>query len=113
MKYYIRIGEVPENEISKIYRGDAVIGEEKGVSVYNAVKIKDKWHIVMPTPFTIGQGNTYENLIQEVTECRFEIDRPRKVYLVTGDEIGIGSDNEPLIKNVRMIQEITKQYLKL
>lgn len=112
MRYYIRVGEVPENETSKIYRGDTVIGEEEGVSVYNAVKIKDKWHIVMPTPFTMGQGDTYETLIQEVTECRFEIDRPRKVFLVTGDETGIGSDNEPLIKNVRIIQEITKQYLK-
>lgn len=111
MRYYIRVGEVPENETSKKYRGDTVIGEEEGVSVYNAVKIKDKWHIVMPTPFKEGQGYTYECLIQNVTECRYKIDQPQKVYLVTGCEVGIGSDNEPLIKNIRVIQEITKQYL--
>lgn len=111
MNYYIRVGEIPEGEISKIHRGDAIIGTEKGVSVYNAVNMKDKWHIVMPTPFKEGQGNTYESLIQNVTECRYKIDRPRKVYLVTGCEVGTGSDNEPLIKNVRVIQEITKQYL--
>ena len=111
MNYYIRVGEIPEGKISKIHRGDAIIGSEKGVSVYNAVKIKDKWRIVMPTPFKEGQGNTYESLIQNVTECRYKINQPRKVYLVTGCEVGIGSDNEPLIKDVRVIQEITKQYL--
>lgn len=112
MNYYIRIGEIPEDEISKIHRGDAIIGSEKGVSVYNAVKIKDKWRIVMPTPFKEGQGNTYECLIQNVTECRYKIERPQKVYLVTGCEVGTGSDNEPLIKNIRVIQEITQEYLK-
>lgn len=112
MNYYIRIGEIPEDEISKIHSGDAIIGSEKGVSVYNAVKIKDKWHIVMPTPFKEGQGYTYECLIQNVTECRYKIDQPQKVYLVTGCEVGIGSDNEPLIKDVRVIQEITQEYLK-
>ncbi len=112
MNYYIRIGEIPEDEISKIHRGDAIIGSEKGVSVYNAVKIKDKWRIVMPIPFKEGQGNTYECLIQNVTECCYKIDQPQKVYLVTGNEVGIGSDNEPLIKDVRVIQEITQEYLK-
>lgn len=112
MKYYIRIGEVPENEISKIYRGDAVIGEEKGVSVYNCIKLNNTYHIVMPLPLKEGQGMTYETLIQEITQYRYEIEFPRKVYLVTGKEIGKGHDNEPLIKNVRIIQEITKQYLK-
>lgn len=112
MNYYIRIGEIPEGEISKIHRGDAIIGAEKGVSVYNAVKIKDKWRIVMPIPFKEGQGYTYEGIIQNVTECRYKIKQPQKVYLVTGREIGTGSDNEPVIKNVRIIQDITKQYLK-
>lgn len=112
MNYYIRIGEIPEDEISKIHNGDAMIGLEKGVSVYNAVKLKDKWHIVMPTPFKEGQGRTYECLIQEVTECRYKINQPRKVYLVIGNEVGTGSDNEPLIKDVRIVQEITQEYLK-
>lgn len=112
MNYYIRIGEIPEGETSKIYRGDSIIGTEKGVSVYNAVNIKNKWHIVMPIPFKGGQGHTYECLIHNVTGCHFKIEQPQKVYLVTGCEVGTGSDNEPLIKNVKVIEEITKQYLK-
>lgn len=37
-------------EISKIHRGDAIIGEEKGVSVYDACFKNNKWNIIMPTP---------------------------------------------------------------
>lgn len=38
-KYYIRFGKIPKNEISNIYRGEVKVGEEKGVSVYDAIKI--------------------------------------------------------------------------
>lgn len=48
-KTYIRIGEIPSDEKSKIHRGDAVIGEEDGVSVYNCIKLNDTYHIVMPS----------------------------------------------------------------
>lgn len=108
--FYIRIGEIPENETSKIHRGDAIIGEEKGVSVYNAVKINNLWYIVMPPVFKEGQGQTYEALIQNVTECRFRIDSPQKVYLVKGKVVGNGSDFEPVIKNVKIIKELTEQF---
>ncbi|MBE6299807.1 MAG: hypothetical protein E7083_05655 [Bacteroidales bacterium] len=109
-KYYIRIGEIPENETSKIYNGDAIIGEERGVSVYDCIEKNGKYHIVMPLPFIEGQGQTYECLIQEVTQCRYEIARPRKVYLVTGKQVGNGHDNEPIIKNIKIIKEITEQF---
>lgn len=111
MKKYIRIGEIPEDEKSSIHRGDAIIGEEKGVSVYNCMKINGKYHIVMPLPLKKGQGDTYEILIQEITQCRYEIENPRKVYLVTGDEVGLGSDNEPVIQNVSIIKDITCDYI--
>ena len=108
---FIRIGEIPSDEKSKIHRGDAVIGEEIGVSVYNMVEINGNYHVVMPFPMKEGQGQTYECLIQEVTQCRYEINFPRKVYLVTGYVVGIGHDNEPLIKNVQIIKDITRQFL--
>ena len=108
--FYIRIGEIPENEISKIHRGDAIIDEEKGVSVYNAIKINDLWHIVMPPFFKEGQGNTYEILIQNVTECRFRINSPQKVYLVKGEEVGKGYDLEPVIKNITIVKDLTEQF---
>lgn len=109
-RYYIRIGEIPENELSKIHRGDAVIGEEKGVSVYDAEFINDKWRIVMPYYFKEGQGQTYESLIQCVTECRYKINKPSKVYLVSGKKVGNGSDGEPVIKNVKIIKNLTEQF---
>jgi hypothetical protein len=109
-KTYIRIGEIPIDEKSKIHRGDAVIGEEDGVSVYNCIKLNNKYHIVMPLPLKEGQGMTYECLIQEITQCRYEIKFPRKVYLVTGEEIGKGNDNEPLIKNVIILKDLTSQF---
>ena len=108
--YYIRIGEIPSDEKSRIHRGDAIIGEEEGVSVYNCVELNGFYHIVMPLPMKEGQGNTYECLIQNVTECRYKILNPCKVYLVTGDEVGKGSDNEPVIRNVRIIKDITDYY---
>ena len=110
MKKYIRIGDIPLNEESRIHRGDVILGYEKGVSVYNAILLDDKWRIIMPLPFKEGQGVTYENLIQEVTECRYEISETRRIYLVEGDEVGIGSDNEPLLKNVRILEDITEQF---
>lgn len=110
MKKYIRVGEIPNDEKSRIYRGDSIIGCEEGVSVYNAIEIDGKWNIIMPLPFKEGQGNTYETLIQEVTECRFKVSNPRSVYLVIGDEIGIGSDNEPLLRNITILDDITEQF---
>ncbi len=112
MKKYIRIGEIPPTEESRIYNGDVIVGIEKGVSVYEAIEYDGKWRIIMPLPFKEGQGNTYETLIQEVTQCRYKISNPRKVYLVSGDEVGIGSDNEPLLKNIKILEDITEQFMK-
>lgn len=108
---YIRIGEIPENETSKIYRGDAIIGEEIGVSAYDAIKINNSWRIIFPQDFRLGQGDTYEKLIQEVTQCRYEIEHPRKVYLISGNVVGKGSDGEPLLKNVKIKEDITNQFI--
>jgi NAD-dependent DNA ligase len=33
----------------------------------------------------------------------------RKVYLLTGTEVGKGTDGEPIIRNIRIIKEITKE----
>lgn len=109
-KYYIRIGEIPYDEKSRIYRGDVIIGEEIGVSVYNCVEINGKYNIIMPLKMKEGQGITYEGLIQEVTQCRYKIEEPRKVYLVTGEEVGKGADTEPLLKNIVIIDDITEQF---
>jgi hypothetical protein len=109
-KFYIRIGGIPIEEKSKVYRGDAVVGYENGVSVYDCIETDGLYRIVMPFPLKEGQGMTYECLIQEITQCRYEIENPRNVYLVSGIEVGKGHDNEPLIKDVKILKDLTEQF---
>ena len=109
-KFYIRIGDIPSEEKSAVYRGETVVGYENGVSVYDCIEADGLYHIIMPFPLKEGQGITYENLIQEIAQCRYEIENPRKVYLVSGMEIGKGHDNEPLIKDVKILKDLTGQF---
>ena len=109
-KFYIRIGEIPSNEKSKVHRGDVVVGYEDGVSVYDCIETDGLYRIVMPFPLKEGQGMTYEGLIQEITQCRYEIENPRNVYLVSGMEVGKGHDNEPVIKDVKILKDLTGQF---
>lgn len=109
-KFYIRIGEIPSDEKSAVHRGDAVVGYEDGVSVYDCVETDGLYRIVMPLPLKEGQGMTYEGMIQEITQCRYKIAKPRNVYLVSGTEVGKGHDNEPLIKDVKILEDLTEQF---
>lgn len=109
-KFYIRIGDIPSEEKSSVYRGDVVIGYEDGVSVYDCIETDGLYRIVMPFPLKEGQGMTYECLIQEITQCRYEIENHRNVYLVSGIEVGKGNDNEPVIKNVKILKDLTEQF---
>jgi len=111
--FYIRIGKIPIDGISRIYRGEVLIGEEKGVSCYYGVQLKGKWHIIIPNPLKIGAIQTLESLINQVTEEWYKVN-PKdksKIYLIDGEEIGIGSDGEPILKNVKIIKEITKELI--
>lgn len=109
-KFYIRIGDIPSEEKSSVYRGETVVGYEDGVSVYDCVEIDGLYRIVMPFPLKEGQGITYEFLIQDITQCRYKIENPRNVYLVSGIEVGKGNDNEPLIKEVKILKDLTGQF---
>lgn len=35
-----------------------------------------------------------------------------KIYVVTGIEVGYGADNEPLIKDVKIVKELPFDYFK-
>ena len=109
-KFYIRIGDIPSEEKSAVYRGETVVGYEDGVSVYDCVETDGLYRIVMPFPLKEGQGMTYEFLIQDITQCRYKIENPRNVYLVSGMEVGKGHDNEPLIKEVKILKDLTSQF---
>lgn len=103
-KHYIRFGEIPENEVSGIYRGEIKVGEEKGVSVYDAVEIDGEWRVVLPNPLLKEVGFDLYNFIQ-ATEYMYESEH-KPMYLVQGDEVGKGATNEPLLKNITIIRTL-------
>lgn len=101
MKKYIRFGEIPKNERSGIYAGDAgKIGEEIGVSCYECIFLDGKYRILLPLNSNIHSCATLGYLINEY------LGGDRKVFLITGIETGKGKDNEPLLKNVKILKEI-------
>jgi len=102
---YLRFGDIPENEESYIYNGDEVIGKENGVSVYPAI-IDEENNVIfgLHLPITRTTLYTMQHLI--------EYDN-RPCYLVDGDYVGLGTDGEPLIKNVKILKEIKEYRRKL
>lgn len=112
MNYYIRIGELPDNEISNIYQwNDAehssmtAVGKEAGVSVYKAVKASGRWKIMLPENSDDSTIDTFNYLYSAVLCNR------KRAYLVTGEEVGVGYDGEPVIINVKIIEDIS-EYIK-
>ena len=97
--YYIRFGKWKPNEQSLNHLTNEL---EKGVSCYNTRFDTDtrKWSLETDVdPDTIT--GTMEGLISDYVE------KNKKMYLVTGDHIGNGSDDEPLLKNLKIIKELT------
>lgn len=107
MNYYIRFGKWPEDERSEVGEAFlrsrawvyAAIGEEQeeieeGVSVYEATWDETKSRWVIPT---LG-SDSYLATLDEIISQR------REIFLVTGDEVGTGSDGEPLLRNVKLVK---------
>lgn len=96
---FYRFGEIPKNEKSCIWKGDEKIGEEPGVSVYEAHKnINGLYSPVLPMPANISALDTFLHLLRYYSG---------KKYLVTGDLLDeTGTDGEPLIKNVKILKEL-------
>ena len=99
-KRYIRFGDIPENEVSSVWCDTIKVREEKGVSVYDAVMIDDQWRIVLPFPIKKEVGFDLYNFIGGTENGNIPM------YIVEGEEVGKGSTNEPLLKNVRIIQKL-------
>jgi len=95
---YIRFGEIPEGERSGVYHAGELVRKEDGVSVYDA-KIDDRGNVsvCLPLPINANTLGTFRNLVEYEN---------RNCYLVNGEYIGKGSDNEPLIRNVNIIKKI-------
>lgn len=109
IQHYIRFGDWPKNERSQV--GEQLrlsrswlyqaIGEdqaefEDGVSVYEATWDDAKRRWVIPT---IGTDSYIPSL------CEF-IEQRRPIFLLTGDDVGVGTDGEPLIRNIKLIKEL-------
>lgn len=93
LKTYIRYGELPPDGKSKIYsRTGKIIGEEKGVSVFEYLVGRG---IVVP-----DNQNAKDDFLKLSNSCW------QRAYLVSGDEVGIGSDGEPLLANIKVMKEI-------
>ena len=95
---YIRFGEIPENEQSRVYEDETIIDTLDGVSVYHAITDENgNISVGLALPVTRTSLYTLQSLI--------EYDN-RTCYLVEGDCVGRGTDNEPLIRNVKIIREL-------
>lgn len=99
-KLFYRFGDIPEDEYSSIWNNiDEVIGKEKGVSVYEAHKnINGTYSPVIPFPTNEKAFNDFIYYVRYFTGNK---------YLVTGDLLDeTGSDNEPLVINVKIIKKL-------
>lgn len=101
-KQYIRFGEIPKDEKSAIHNsnGEKVIGYEIGVSVYNCYKIDDEYRIVIPRTLSHTTLDTLHGFIYD----------KKQAYIVSGKEVGTGSDNEPLITDCKIEHILPRDY---
>jgi len=101
---YIRFGEIPTDEKSRIYRGEVEVGTENGVSVYPAFKTKEG-DIVLGLTLPITKTTLYTQ--QYLLEYE-----NRPCYLVKGDYVGKDTDGQPLINNISIIKKIDGYRVK-
>ena len=96
---FYRFGEIPKNGKSCIWKGDEKIGEEPGVSVYEAHKnINGTYSPVLPFPTNEKAFNDFIYYMRYFTGDK---------YLVTGDLLDeTGTDGESLINNVKILKKI-------
>ena len=88
---YIRFGEIPTDEKSRIYRGEIEVGIENGVSVYPAFKTNEGDIVLgLNLPITKTTLHTQQHLI--------EYDN-RPCYLVKGDYIGKDTDGQLIVSD--------------
>lgn len=99
-KQYIRIGEIPSDEKSKIYDriDNSIIGEELGVSVFEYIEGRG---IIVP-----DNQEARDDFLKLMNSWW----KPQ--YIVNGEEIGVGHDGEPLLKNVKIIKTLKKAETK-
>lgn len=96
---FYRFGEIPKNEKSCIWKGEEKVGEELGVSVYEAHKnINGLYSPVLPMPTNTSALDTFLHLIRYYSG---------KKYLVTGDVLPfVGMDGGTPYQKCKNIKRI-------
>lgn len=105
VKQYIRFGDIPTDQLSTIHYRGFEVGKEPGVSVYDCIcNDKGEYQIVLPTPCSEGTITSLQGLMF--------YSKDKNIYLVTGDFVGYGTDGEPCITNVQVLEDITEKFRK-
>lgn len=101
---YIRFGDIPKDQTSKVHRGDQLVRSEGGISVWKAIESNGKYFPLLPKhPNENTIADYFKHLLEDSSN----------VYLVTGNEIFIeGADREPLLIDVVVLKDITHYYRK-
>lgn len=86
---YLRYGDLPQGCCSRNH-ADGVA--EAGVSVYRGLELAS------------GEVRVAPSTNQEL--CGEMFLRDRALYVVTGSEVGVGSDGEPLLQNARIMRKV-------
>lgn len=125
MKRYIRYGEIPENEKSINFiklsfdeNADFTYFFENGMNRIEALKAACKRRInsgkitlddILEPGVSVFNADENGNPIIENEAQRISLEtrlkQNKKAYIVTGEEVGKGQDEEPLIINIEIIEK--------
>ena len=83
---YVRFGKLPPHGRSRNHADGTL---EEGVSVFHGERLPS------------GEARPLPKTNQELASL-LSLSRTRDLYIVTGEEIGVGSDGEPLLRNARI-----------
>jgi len=103
---FIRFKDIPPNEVSGVYDGDCgKIRDEQGVSCYEfIIDNQGIYRIVLPS---LSLGVLYDL-------CSFIEQLERKdipAYLISAEKVGIGTYGEPVVKNIKVLSELSIKEL--
>ena len=95
-RYYVRFGPWSTEEVSKNYATGHL---ERGVSAYDAEFDLDtrRWNLEVTNE--AAAAGTMQSLIYGT----------RDIFLITGTEVARGSDDEPVLKGIKILKRLTKK----
>ena len=96
---YIRFGDIPEDEKSASWDRNVILHKYNGVSVFRG------WHDLNTGWYVVATTGTEESHTDPYTLAY------RPIYLVTGNEVGTGGDEEPLLRNVSIIKKLNPHQI--